>query len=128
MNDKNKNDKKNQNNNRNTLLILLLGMAALAIFSLISRSMLSGQTGAISYDEFLKILETRDVEEVVFNEVYNRISAEVKEDGRKQVYTTAIVDKDAALEIITAGTSNTPAPWCLRVPGSRSFCMWPLPV
>ncbi len=102
MNDKNKNDKKNQNNNRNTLLILLLGMAALAFFSLISRSMLSGQTGAISYDEFLKILETRDVEEVVFNEVYNRISAEVKEDGRKQVYTTAIVDKDAALEIINS--------------------------
>ncbi|MBO4871859.1 MAG: AAA family ATPase, partial [Lachnospiraceae bacterium] len=32
--------------------------------------------------------------------MYNRVSAEVKEDGRTQVYTTAIVDKDAALQII----------------------------
>ena len=100
MNDK-KNDKNNDNKNKNILKILIMSMLGLLLFSFFSRSLLSGQTGSLSYDEFLKILETKEVEEVVFNEMYNRVSAEVKEeDGRTQVYSTAIVDKDKALEII----------------------------
>ena len=100
MNDKNKNDKNNPKNNRNILVILLLGMAGLIIFSMLSRSLLGGRTGAISYDAFLEILETKNVKEVNFNEVYNQISAAVLEDGREVVYSTAIVDKEAALKII----------------------------
>ena len=101
MNDK-KNDKNNENKNKNILKVLILSMLGLVLFSFLSRNLLSGQAGSLSYDEFLKILETKEVEEVTFNEMYNRVSAEVKEEGRTQVYTTAIVDKDAALEIINA--------------------------
>ena len=100
MNDKNKNDKNNPKNNRNILMILLLGMAGLILFSLLSRSILGGRSGSISYDEFLTILKTKEVKEVNFNEVYNQISAAVTEEGREVVYSTAIVDKKAALEII----------------------------
>ena len=97
----NKNDKNNRNkNNKNVLIILLVGMVVLAVFSFLSRNLLSGRTGAITYNEFLEILKTKQVEEVVFNEMYNRVSAPVKEDGREVVYSTAIVDEDAALEII----------------------------
>jgi cell division protease FtsH len=101
MNDK-KNDKNNENKNKNILKVLILSMLGLLLFSFFSRNLLAGQAGSLSYDEFLKILETKEVEEVTFNEMYNRVSAEVKEEGRTQVYTTAIVDKDAALEIINA--------------------------
>ena len=101
MNDR-KNDKNNDNKNKNILKILIMSMLGLLLFAFFSRNLLSGQNGSLSYDEFLKILETKEVEEVVFNEMYNRVSAEVKEEGRTQVYTTAIVDKDAALEIINA--------------------------
>ncbi|MBR6704781.1 MAG: ATP-dependent zinc metalloprotease FtsH [Lachnospiraceae bacterium] len=101
MNDK-KNDKNNENKNKGILKILIISMLGLLLFSFLSRNLLAGQAGSLSYDEFLKILETKEVEEVTFNEMYNRVSAEVKEDGRTQVYTTAIVDKDAALEIINA--------------------------
>ena len=99
MNDK-KNDKNNDNKNKNILKILIMAMLGLVLFSFFSRNLLAGSTGALSYDEFLKILETKEVEEVVFNEMYNRVSAEVKEDGRTQIYSTAIVDRDAALKII----------------------------
>ena len=101
MNDK-KNDKNNENKNKGILKILIISMLGLLLFSFLSRNLLAGQAGSLSYDEFLKILETKEVEEVTFNEMYNRVSAEVKEEGRTQVYTTAIVDKDAALEIINA--------------------------
>ena len=100
MNKDKKNDKNNDNKNKNILRILIISMLGLVLFSFFSRSLLSGQTGALSYNEFLEILETKEVEEVVFNEVYNRVSAEVKEGERTQVYTTAIVDRDAALKII----------------------------
>ncbi|MBQ7145364.1 MAG: ATP-dependent zinc metalloprotease FtsH [Lachnospiraceae bacterium] len=97
----NKNDKNNKNkNNKNILIILLFGMAVLAAFSFFSRNLFAGRAGSITYNEFLEIIKTKDVEEVVFNEMYNRISAEVKEEGREVIYSTAIVDKDAALDII----------------------------
>ena len=97
----NKNDKNNKNkNNKNILIILLFGMAVLAAFSFFSRNLFAGRAGSITYNEFLEIIKTKEVEEVVFNEMYNRISAEVKEEGREVIYSTAIVDKDAALDII----------------------------
>ena len=97
----NKNDKNNKNkNNKNILIILLFGMAVLAAFSFFSRNLFAGRSGSITYNEFLEIIKTKEVEEVVFNEMYNRISAEVKEEGREVIYSTAIVDKDAALDII----------------------------
>ena len=68
MNDK-KNDKNNDNKNKNILKILIMAMLGLVLFSFFSRNLLAGSTGALSYDEFLKILETKEVEEVVFNEM-----------------------------------------------------------
>ncbi|MBP5295145.1 MAG: hypothetical protein J6Y95_05430, partial [Lachnospiraceae bacterium] len=74
MND-NKNDKNNDNKNKNILKILIMSMLGLLLFAFFSRNLLSGQNGSLSYDEFLKILETKEVEEVVFNEMYNRVRA-----------------------------------------------------
>ncbi|MBQ4424875.1 MAG: ATP-dependent zinc metalloprotease FtsH [Lachnospiraceae bacterium] len=100
MND-NKNNKNDKNkNNKRVMLVLLLSMLGLMIFSLLSRSIISNSS-QLTYDEFLEILQKEDVQEVVFNEAYNRVTAVVKDkNGREVSRTTAIVDKDAALEII----------------------------
>lgn len=117
MNDnKNRNDN-NNNKNRNTLLTLILAMIGLSLLAFFSRSLLMGRAGAISYDDFLEILRKEEVQEVIFNEMYNQVSAQVKSQGRVVVYSTAIVDKDAALEIINereikySGTVVTSSSW-----------------
>nr|MBQ6242988.1 ATP-dependent metallopeptidase FtsH/Yme1/Tma family protein [Lachnospiraceae bacterium] len=99
-NQNNKNDNNNNKNNRSVLLVLLISMAGLALFSFFSRGLLAGRTGETTYNEFLEILRTKEVKSVVFDEMYNKVTAEVTEEGRTMEYTTAIVDKEAALEII----------------------------
>ncbi len=102
----NENDKRNKNDkdpkNKRALLIMIFLMGGIMLFSVLSRSLLEGKTGDISYDEFLEILRTEDVKEVVFNEVYYRVSATVKSANplEQNIYSTAIVDKQAALDII----------------------------
>ena len=100
MDNKNNNNNNDNRNNRSVLLILLISMAGLALFSFFSRGLLAGRTAETTYNEFLEILKTKEVRAVVFDEMYNRVTAEVTEEGRVVEYTTAIVDKDAALEII----------------------------
>ncbi|MBP5153995.1 MAG: ATP-dependent zinc metalloprotease FtsH [Lachnospiraceae bacterium] len=106
MNENNRDDKNKQdNNNKNIIRILLFSILALVVITLVSRLLLPDTSSSIGYDEFLEILRTEKVEKVVFNEGYNEVSAEVtKTDDRgreyKVTYTTALVDKDAALEII----------------------------
>ncbi|MBP3729095.1 MAG: AAA family ATPase, partial [Lachnospiraceae bacterium] len=100
MDNKNNNNKNDNKNNKNVLVMLIVGMAGLLLFSFLSRSLFSRQSGAITYDDFLVILKTKNVKEVVFDEIYNRITAQVEEEGRIAVYSTAIVDEDSALDII----------------------------
>jgi len=99
-NDRNQNDK--NNNNRNIIRILMVSLLALVAISLLSRLVFAGDASSVSYDEFLEILKTKEIKEVVFNETYNEVSAEIKDPARGEPsgYSTAIVDKEAALEII----------------------------
>ena len=100
MNNNKKNDD-DKNKKPKWLMIMLIGLAATFLLSFLSRTLLADRTGSLTYTEFLEILKTKDVEEVTFNEYYNKVSATVKDaNGRETVYTTAIVDKEAALEII----------------------------
>ena len=99
MNNKKKDDDKNKQ--PKWLMIMLIALAATFVLSFLSRSLLADRTGSLTYTEFLEILKTKEVKEVTFNEYYNKVSATVKDaNGREVVYTTAIVDKEAALEII----------------------------
>ena len=99
MNNKKNDDDKNKK--PKWLMIMLIGLAATFLLSFLSRTLLADRTGSLTYTEFLEILKTKEVEEVTFNEYYNKVSATVKDaNGRETVYTTAIVDKEAALEII----------------------------
>ncbi len=99
MNNKKKDDDKNKQ--PKWLMIMLIALAATFALSFLSRSLLADRTGSLTYTEFLEILKTKEVKEVTFNEYYNKVSATVKDaNGREVVYTTAIVDKEAALEII----------------------------
>ena len=100
MNNNKKNDD-DKNKKPKWLMIMLIGLAATFLLSFLSRTLLADRTGSLTYTEFLEILKTKEVEEVTFNEYYNKVSATVKDaNGRETVYTTAIVDKEAALEII----------------------------
>ena len=99
----NNNKKKDDDKNKQPkwLMIMLIALAATFALSFLSRSLLADRTGSLTYTEFLEILKTKEVKEVTFNEYYNKVSATVKDaNGREVVYTTAIVDKEAALEII----------------------------
>ena len=99
MNNKKKDDDKNKQ--PKWLMIMLIALAATFALSFLSRTLLADRTGSLTYTEFLEILKTKEVKEVTFNEYYNKVSATVKDaNGREVVYTTAIVDKEAALEII----------------------------
>ena len=99
MNNKKNDDDKNKK--PKWLMIMLIGLAATFLLSFLSRTLLADRTGSLTYTEFLEILKTKEVKEVTFNEYYNKVSATVKDaNGRETVYTSAIVDKDAALEII----------------------------
>ena len=99
----NNNKKKDDDKNKQPkwLMIMLIALAATFALSFLSRSLLADRTGSLTYTEFLEILKTKEVKEVTFNEYYNKVSATVKDaNGREVVYSTAIVDKEAALEII----------------------------
>ena len=99
----NNNKKKDDDKNKQPrwLMIMILALVATFVLSFLSRTLLADRTGSITYTEFLEILKTKEVKEVTFNEYYNKVSATVKDaTGREVVYTTAIVDKEAALEII----------------------------
>ena len=99
----NNNKKKDDDKNKQPrwLMIMILALVATFVLSFLSRTLLADRTGSITYTEFLEILKTKEVKEVTFNEYYNKVSATVKDaSGREVVYSTAIVDKDAALEII----------------------------
>ena len=99
MNNKKNDDDKNKK--PKWLMIMLIGLAATFLLSFLSRSLLADRTGSLTYTEFLEILKTKEVKEVTFNEYYNKVSATVTDaNGRETVYSTAIVDKEAALEII----------------------------
>ncbi len=113
----NRNNDDNNKNNRSMLTLLLFSMAGLAMFMFFSRGLLSRRGPETTYNEFLEILQTKEVKSVVFDEVYNRVTAEYVENGREEEYTTAIVDKEAALEIIKeknikySGTVVTNGSW-----------------
>ena len=99
MNNKKNDDDKNKR--PKWIRMLIAALVAMIALSFLSRSLLAGMTGSLTYSEFLKILETENVKSVTFNEYYNKISATVTDaSGREKVYTTGIVDKEAALEII----------------------------
>ena len=99
MNNKKNDDDKNKK--PKWLMIMLVALAATFALSFLSRTLLADRTGSLTYTEFLEILKTKEVKDVTFNEYYNKVSATVKDaNGREVVYTTAIVDKEAALEII----------------------------
>ena len=99
------NNKKDDDKNKRPkwMLALILALAGLVMFSFFSRNLLENRIGSLSYTEFLEILQTKEVKSVTLNEYYNRISAVVTDaSGRETTYTTAIVDKDAAIEICKA--------------------------
>ena len=99
MNNKKNDDDKNKR--PKWIRMLIAALVAMIALSFLSRSLLAGMTGSLTYSEFLKILETENVKSVTFNEYYNKISATVTDArNKKKVYTTGIVDKEAALEII----------------------------
>ena len=101
----NNNNKKDDDKNKRPkwMLALILALAGMFVMSLLSRSLLADRVGDLSYTDFLEILETKEVKKVTFNEYYNKVSATVTDaSGREVTYTTAIVDKDAALEICKA--------------------------
>ena len=99
------NNKKDDDKNKppKWLVMLIAGVMALVMMSFLSRSLLSDRVGGMTYTEFLEILQTKEVKNVTLNEYYNKISATVVDaNGKETSYTTAIVDKDAAIEICKA--------------------------
>ncbi len=92
---------KDPKNSRRWVWILLLAMTGAMLLSWFSRSLLSGRS-SLSYDEFLEILDTGNVELVVFDEYHNKITATVVSENKlvRETYSTALVDKEAALAII----------------------------
>ena len=125
------NDNKNKQNkpgmngrgpkgNKNLMLIVVGVLVLMMVSSVVSRSLLAGSGNEITYNEFLELLRTKEVEEVVFDEMYNRVTAKIKAADRLEkakIFTAAIVDKEAALEIINErgitykGTVVTSTSW-----------------
>ena len=92
---------KDPKNSRRWVWILLLAMTGAMLLSWFSRSLLSGKS-SLTYDEFLEILDTGNVELVVFDEYHNKITAVTVSENKlvRENYSTALVDKEAALAIV----------------------------
>ncbi len=101
-NNNNDNNRDGDNKNRNIMRIVVISLAVTILISVFSRMLFSDASTSITYDEFLELLQTKDVKKVVFNELYNRVTAYMSEyNGFDELsYSTGLVDKEAALEII----------------------------
>ena len=93
----NRNNPQNDNGkrNQNFMAMAALGMVVLFVMTILTRSLGGGQSQEITYPEFEKLVETREVVEVVLDEYYNKVSITVKsEDGNsEEKYYTAIVSR-----------------------------------
>ena len=91
----NRNNPQNDNGkrNQNFMAMAALGMVVLFVMTILTRSLGGGQSQEITYPEFEKLVETREVVEVVLDEYYNKVSITVKsENGNsEEKYYTAIV-------------------------------------
>ena len=65
MNNKKNDDDKNKR--PKWIRMLIAALVAMIALSFLSRSLLAGMTGSLTYSEFLKILETENVKSVTFN-------------------------------------------------------------
>ena len=89
----NKNNKNNDNNkkNQNFMMLMIVGIMTLFIMTIFSRTMTGISSKELAYDEFMQKVQTEDVQKVVFDEVYYKITMTVIEDGVEKTYETAIV-------------------------------------
>lgn len=95
----NRNNPQNDNGkrNQNFMAMAALGMVVLFVMTILTRSLGGGQSQEITYPEFEKLVETREVVEVVLDEYYNKVSITVKsEDGNSEekYYTAIVSNKD----------------------------------
>ena len=89
----NKNNKNNDNNkkNQNFMMLMIVGIMTLFIMTIFSRTMTGISSKELAYDEFMQKVQSEDVQKVVFDEVYYKITMTVIEDGVEKTYETAIV-------------------------------------
>jgi len=89
----NKNNKNNDNNkkNQNFMMLMIVGIMTLFIMTIFSRTMTGISSKELPYDEFMQKVQSEDVQKVVFDEVYYKITMTVIEDGVEKTYETAIV-------------------------------------
>ena len=69
----NRNNPQNDNGkrNQNFMTMAVMGVVMLFLVTLLTRSFTGGRSEEISYPEFVNMLQTRKVEEVVIDEYYN---------------------------------------------------------
>ena len=93
-NDKNNKNNKDDKHKKSFLSMAIIVMIGLFLAAFLSRSFFSTDSGELTYNEFLqKIRESQpeDIELVKIDEAYNKITLEIKEEGKKKEYTTGIV-------------------------------------
>ncbi|WP_434309546.1 ATP-dependent zinc metalloprotease FtsH [Hominifimenecus sp. rT4P-3] len=95
----NRNNPQNNNGkrNQNFMAMAALGMLMLFVVTFLTRSLGGGQSQEISYPEFEKLVETREVVEVVLDEYYNKVTITVKSESgnsEEKYYTAIVTNKD----------------------------------
>ena len=100
----NRNNPQNDNGkrNQNFMTMAVMGVVMLFLVTLLTRSFTGGRSEEISYPEFVNMLQTRKVEEVVIDEYYNQVTITVQsEDGRDtETYHAALVSNEELKQLL----------------------------
>ena len=92
------NNNQNRNNNQgktpNFMSMVMLAMVTLFIISMVSRFYNNGTSTELTYNEFMEMIRTQNIEKVEIDESYRKITVTVKPSDASSIteeYYTAIV-------------------------------------
>ena len=94
MDNNNKNNNQNGQKSPNFMQMVILAMMTLFLISMISRFYNSSSSTELTYNEFMEMIQTQNIEKVVVDESYRKITVTVKPSAASSVtqeYYTAIV-------------------------------------
>ena len=98
MDNNNNNQQNNQRRGPSIMALVLITLITLFAISMFSRLYANANATELSYNEFMEMIRTGDVQKVKIDESYRRISVEVKPksgDGETVEYYSALVGDEA---------------------------------
>ncbi len=100
----NRNNPQNDNGkrNQNFMTMAVMGVVLLFVVTLMTRSFTGGRSEEITYPEFVNLLRTRDVEEVVIDEYYNQVTITVRSENGTgtETYYAALVSNQELKDLL----------------------------